>query len=307
MKRVIITGATGLIGKNLCLELLKSNYNVIALTRNPSTKVKFFSKEIEVVEWDYKSKEHIIKHLENAFSIIHLAGAGIFNHRWNNKFKNEIYNSRVISTKILVDAISSLNKKPESFISSSAVGYYGNRGDEFLSENSIPGKDFLSKVCIDWESEASKSQNFGVRWVSIRTGIVLSTQGGALKKMLPIFKYFLGGALGSGKQWFSWIHIDDIIGIYKFTLENPNCQGALNASSPHLVTMKEFVSKLGKVLNRPSIFSVPEFILKIVLGESAKDITSSQRVLSEKILNYGYKFKYENLDIALEDLVKNNK
>lgn len=304
MNKVILTGATGLIGSNLIKDLLKSNYNVIAIVRDINKSKDRFPSKVELIQWDFKSKNINLEILENSSSIIHLAGAGVFSKRWNESFKNEIYSSRVDSTKLLVEIISKLNQKPESFVVASGVGYYGNRGNELLTEDSVAGNDFLAKVCVDWESAASKVNDLGIRWASIRTGIVLSKQDGALKKMLPPFKLFIGGPLGSGGQYFPWIHIKDIVGIYQFTIENSKCFGPLNAAAPQTITMKEFSKVLGKVLNRPSFFPVPEFILKIVLGESASDIVSSQRISSEKIIQKGYSYKFPNLNDALYDLLK---
>ncbi|MCS7053529.1 MAG: TIGR01777 family oxidoreductase [Ignavibacterium sp.] len=303
MKKVILTGATGLIGRNLIRELFKAKYPVIALVRDVYKARKKLPPQVECVEWDYKSNNINLTLLENSYSVIHLAGAGIFDKRWNEAYKKEIYSSRVDSTKLLIDIISKLRNKPENFIGASAVGYYGNRGDEILTEDSKPGNDFLAKVCVDWEQEASKVTQFGVRWASIRTGIVLSKEGGALKKMLPPFKIFLGGPLGSGNQYFPWIHIKDILGIILYVMENKNCVGPINAAAPHIVTMKEFAKELGKVLKRPALFSVPEFALRILLGEAASDIVSSQRINSEKIINLGYKFNFPYLTKALIDLI----
>ncbi len=303
MRKIILTGATGLIGQNLVKELFIAKYPVIALVRNYDKAKQILLPQVEFVEWDFKSSKINLSLLENSFAVIHLAGAGVFSRRWNESYKKQIYSSRVDSTKYLIDIISKLKNKPESFIVSSAVGYYGNRGDEILNENSSAGNDFLSKVCVDWEKEAAKVQQLGLRWTSVRTGIVLSRKGGALKKMLPPFKLFVGGPLGSGKQWFPWIHIKDIVGIYKFAIENKRCSGPLNAAAPENVTMKGFAKELGKLLRRPSFFSVPEFILKLVLGEAASDIVSSQRVNSEKITQLGYKFHFPSLHEALIDLL----
>jgi uncharacterized protein (TIGR01777 family) len=303
MKKVIITGATGLVGRNLLSELLKSNYKVIALIRDIYKASKIIPSEVELIQWDFKSSNNKSEVLENAFSIIHLAGAGVFSKRWNESFKNEIYSSRVDSTKKLIEIISKLDNKPENFIVASGVGYYGNRADEILTEDSTAGDDFLAKVCIDWEKEASKVEQIGVRWSSIRTGIVLSTDGGALKKMLLPFKLFIGGHLGSGRQWFPWIHLQDIIGIYKFTVENKNCVGPINAASPQSLRMKQFSEILAKVLSRPNHFPVPEFILKFILGKAASDIVSSQRIDASKILKLGYNFKFPELKLALENLL----
>lgn len=303
MKKIVLTGATGLIGRCLVREFFKLKYPVVAIVRNTPSAKLILPRQVEFVEWDFQSTDIELSLLENAYSVIHLAGAGVFAKRWSKSYKNEIYKSRVDSTKFLFDIFSKLENKPESFICSSAVGYYGNRGDEILTEESIPGSDFLAKVCIDWEKEASKVTDLGIRWASIRTGIVLSKQGGALKKMLLPYKLFIGGPLGSGEQWFPWIHFKDIVGIYLFAVENKNCTGPINAAAPENVTMKEFAKQLGKVLRRPSIFSVPEFMLKIVVGEAASDIVSSQRIKSDKIIKLGYKFKFPTLREALIDLL----
>ena len=306
MKKVILTGATGLIGRNLIKDLLQSNYKVVALVRNIIKAKKIIPAEVDLIQWEFKSANINSEALENTFSVIHLAGAGVFSKRWNESFKREIYSSRVDSTRLLVEIISGLKSKPESFIVASGVGYYGNRGREILTENSSSGNDFLAKVCVDWEKEASEVQKFGVRWVSVRTGIVLSIEDGALKKMLPPFKLFIGGPLGSGNQFFPWIHIKDLTGIYQFIIENPNCIGAINAAAPEPVTMREFSKQLGRTLRRPSFFSVPEFILKFVLGEAASDIVSSQRISAEKIIKLGYRFKFLNLNEALNDLMNSD-
>ncbi len=303
MKKVIVTGATGLIGRNLIKELLNADYKVTAIVRNIDKARNILPIQVDLIYWDFNSMNLDISLIENSYSIIHLAGAGVFSKRWNESFKREIYSSRVDSTRLLVNIISRLNNKPQSFLVASGVGFYGNRGDELLSEESEPGKDFLANVCINWESEASKVEKFGVRWVSVRTGIVLSTEDGALKKMLPPFKFFIGGPLGSGNQWFPWIQIKDIVGIYRFSIENNNSSGPLNASAPEQITMKNFSKTLGKTLHRPSMFPVPEIILKLVLGEAASDIVSSQRISCEKLIKLGYIFDFPNLQSALKDLL----
>ncbi len=306
MKKIILTGATGLIGRCLVNEFFKAKYPVIAIVRDYFSAKTILPRQVEFIEWDYKSSKINLDLLENSYSVIHLAGAGVFAKRWNQAYKKEIYSSRIESTKSLLKIISKLDSKPESFICSSAVGYYGNRGDEVLTEESVPGNDFLAKVCVDWEKEASKATDLGMRWVSIRTGIVLSRKGGALKKMLTPFNFFIGGPLGSGNQWFPWIHIKDIVGIYKFSVENKKCDGPINAAAPENITMKNFAKELGKILKRPSLFSVPEFLLKIAVGEAASDIISSQRINSQKLVQLGYKFQFPNLNTALYDLLSSD-
>lgn len=302
--KIIITGATGLIGRKLSDELYKSGYEIIVFSRDSGRAKEILKKDYAYVDWNYRNPEKWNNKIADADAIIHLAGINLFAKRWNNEFKNEIITSRRETTKSLSDAIKNSSNKPKVFISASGVGYYGDGGNEILTENSPAGNDFLAEVCKVWESEAAEVESVGVRRVSIRTGIVLSTEDGALKRMLVPFKLFVGGPLGNGKQWFPWIHIDDIVGIYKYAVENENLSGAVNAASPNICTMKEFAKTLGKVLNRPSFFSVPKFALKLAIGEAGNVVLMGQRVSVEKLLSSEYKFKFENLEEALKDLLK---
>jgi uncharacterized protein (TIGR01777 family) len=242
--------------------------------------------------------------LESVDAVIHLAGANLSTKRWNKEYKKLLYDSRIISTKKLIEAIKTVERKPKVFITASAIGYYGNRSDEILTEESEAGKDFLANLCNDWEKEAKNVEQFGVRSVQIRTGLALSRNEGALKQMLPAFKYFIGGPLGNGKQWYSWLHIEDIVNIYVKALESEILSGPINAVSPNPVTMKKFAKILGDVLHRPSFFSVPKIILLLVIGQVAEVVTSSQRVVPEKLLNSSFKFKFEKLEDALRDILK---
>lgn len=304
MKKIIITGATGLIGKKLSEELFKSGYHIIVFSRDSKRAKDVLKKDYEYVDWDYRNPSKWVDKISESDVIIHLAGINLFAKRWNDEFKKEIITSRKDTTKALADVIKSSSNKPKVFISASGVGYYGDGGDKILTEDSSSGDDFLAEVCKVWESEASEVESVGVRRVSIRTGIVLSTEDGALKRMLLPFKLFVGGPIGNGKQWFPWIHIDDIVGIYKYAAENENLSGAVNAASPNICTMKEFAKTLGKVLNRPSFFSVPKFALKLAIGEAGDVVLMGQRVSVAKLLSSGYKFKFENLEEALKDLLK---
>jgi len=304
MKKIIITGATGLIGKKITSQLIERGDEVIIFTRDAKKTKTIFPLAKECVEWNYKNSFEWQKYLENYDAVIHLAGANVFSKRWTDVFKKEILESRVQSTRSLIEAIKLCNKKPEVFISASAVGYYGDAGENTLTEDSIAGNDFLAQVCKVWEAESAPIEQVGIRRVIIRTGIVLSLNDGALKQMLPSFKYFIGGALGSGKQWFPWIHIDDIAGIFLHALDNKKLHGAVNAASPKILRMKEFANLLGKIINRPSIFSVPGSILKLALGEVANVVLASQRINVNKLIESGYKFKFENLEDALKDLLK---
>jgi uncharacterized protein (TIGR01777 family) len=303
-KRVIITGATGLIGKKLVKALVDRKDEVIIFTRDISKAKSIFPTIKEFVEWDHHKPEEWKSKLENSDAVIHLAGINLFAKRWSNEFKKSVIKSRETSTRNLVDAVKSCSKKPEVFISASGVGYYGDCGDNLLTEEFPNGKDFLAEVCKIWESESAKVETASVRSVQVRTGLVLSPEDGALKQMLPAFKFFVGGPLGNGKQWSSWLHIDDIVGIYLNAIDNKILSGAVNAASPNPVRMTEFAKTLGKVLNRPSLFPVPKLMLRLIVGQAAEVVTASQRIKSKKILESGYKFKFETLEVALMDLLR---
>ncbi|MGB5848574.1 MAG: TIGR01777 family oxidoreductase [Ignavibacteriaceae bacterium] len=308
MQKILITGATGLIGRKLCSKLLERGNEITIFTRNPETVKKVMRGAKEYIKWNYNIPEEWKEYLNEMDSIIHLAGANLGAKRWNKDYKKLAYESRIISTRILVEAIASVDKKPKAFICSSAVGYYGNRSDDCLSEDDEPADNFLAKLCADWEKEAAKVETLGVRCVSIRTGLVLSKNDGILKQMIPSFKLFLGGYLGNGRQWFPWIHIDDIVGIYLHAIDDESAVGGLsgtvNAASPGIVRMKQFAKTLGRVLHRPSFLPIPKLAIKILKGELGNYATDSQRVVMNKLLKSGYKFKFENLEDALRDLLK---
>lgn len=304
MKKIIITGATGLIGQQLTIKLTDMGYKITIFTRNPDNAQKKLPNVHKVVKWEYDYVDEWLHELESVDAVIHLAGANLSTKRWNKEYKKLLYDSRIISTKKLIEAIKTVERKPKVFITASAIGYYGNRSDEILTEESEAGKDFLANLCNDWEKEAKNVEQFGVRSVQIRTGLALSRNEGALKQMLPVFKYFIGGPLGNGKQWYSWLHIEDIINVYIKVLESEILSGPINAVSPNPVTMKKFAKILGEVLHRPSLFSVPKIILLLVIGQVAEVVTSSQRVVPEKLLNSSFKFKFEKLEDALRDILK---
>lgn len=304
MKKIIITGATGLIGQQLTIKLTDMDYKITIFTRNPDNAQKKLPNVHKVVKWEYDYVDEWLHELESVDAVIHLAGANLSTKRWNKEYKKLLYDSRIISTKKLIEAIKTVERKPKVFITASAIGYYGNRSDEILTEESEAGKDFLANLCNDWEKEAKNVEQFGVRSVQIRTGLTLSRNEGALKQMLPAFKYFIGGPLGNGKQWYSWLHIEDIVNIYVKALESEILSGPINAVSPNPVTMKKFAKILGDVLHRPSFFSVPKIILLPVIGQVAEVVTSSQRVVPEKLLNSSFKFKFEKLEDALRDILK---
>ena len=302
-KKIIITGATGLVGKNISSELIKRGEEVIVFTRNTED-VKTKVPDVSLyVKWDYNKIEEWKEYLNNSNAVIHLAGANLFNKRWSKKYKKIITESRIKSTQNLVKAISETENKPEVFICSSAVGFYGNSGDKILTEDLTNGNDFLADLCYQWEKAAEEVESLNVRRVSIRSGIALSKEEGILKKLLLPFKFYAGSSIGNGNQWFPWIHINDLVNVYLFSLYN-KVEGAANAVSPNPVRMKEFTDELGKALNRPTFIKVPEFLLRIVLGEAAEAVLSSLRVIPQKLNNQNFKFEFENLSSCLKYLLK---
>ena len=302
IRKIAITGATGLIGRELCRKLYENGDEVTIFTRDLIRGKKLLPYLNNFVEWDYRKPQLWKNEIDGKDAIIHLAGANVLGKRWTDSYKKTIMRSRKVSTKSLVDAIEMINNKPKIFISSSAIGYYRDNGNEEITEECASGTDYLSTVCRSWEYEAMQVEKLGVRRVSIRTGIVLSSKEGALKKMLLPFKLFLGGSIGDGNQWFPWIHIDDIIDIYLFVLNN-EIVGSINATAPNPVTMKEFVITLGNILHRPSFFTVPEFVLKLVVGEGAQSILSSLKVIPKALIQNSFKFKYEFLEPALRSML----
>lgn len=302
MKKIIVTGGSGLIGGRLIPELKKEGYYVINFTRDAQKAARETPEADEHVEWDIYKEGGWMKSIDGAYGIIHLAGASIAGKSWTDDYKKAIYDSRIYSTRALVKAIEKAEIKPEVFISTSAVGYYGDSGDRLITEDSPPGSGFLAEVCVDWEKEAMAAS--GMTRVAIgRVGVVLAKEGGALEKLLPAFKMFVGGPLGSGEQFWPWIHIDDICGMFLFTLES-DISGPVNFVSPQPLKVRDFASTLGKVMGRPSIFPVPKFVLKTILGESVAMVTQSQNATPKAALAAGYKFKYGNLESALINLLK---
>lgn len=291
----LITGGSGFIGKALSHSLANAGHNVL-ITSRKQTDSPSSAKNIKILTWNSLTTLSPA-FLSDVDAVINLAGESIASGRWTKKRKALIMTSRINTTRALVESIR--NTKPKILISASAVGYYGPHEDEYVIEDTTSGSDFLAEVCKAWESEALKAEGLGVRVVLLRIGAVLEADGGALPKMALPFKFFLGGSVGSGRQWFSWIHRDDVIGIIKYALENDSISGPINITAPEPVRNREFSSVLGKVLHRPSWFSVPAFIVKATLGELGDMLLTGQRVIPEKILKAGYRFKYPELEGAL--------
>jgi uncharacterized protein len=299
--KILITGATGLIGRPLCRMLSDEGHTVIALSRSPQKAGDLAA--ARVYEWEAQSGPPPAEALEAIDAVVHLAGEPIAGRRWSDEQKRRIRDSRVISTRHLVNGICAVTPRPASLISSSAVGFYGDRGDEQLDEDSPPGEGFMPDVCREWETESARASEAGIRVVLVRTGVVLARRGGALEKMLPPFKLGVGGKIASGRQWFPWIHLDDIVEIFRHAVFSPSLSGAVNGVAPAVVTNKEFTECLARALHRPALFPVPEFALRMLFGEMADVLLSSQRVVPRRLLDSGYEFQYPQLAPALEDLV----
>ena len=300
MKHILITGGTGFIGQELRTLLLQQGHSITILTRSPKKYEDEAAKNQRFISWE----DNVTEAMNHSDVVIHLAGEGIFNQRWNEEVKERIYNSRIDSTKALVEAMASAENKPEVFISASASGIYGNRGEEVLDESSsLETEDFLAKVCIDWEAESQKATELGVRVVHPRIGIVLEKNGGALQKMLPPFQLGVGGPVGDGKQYMSWIHRTDLCNALIYPIEHEELSGAYNVCAPNPVDMNEFAETLASVINRPNIFRVPKFALQVLYGEGAKPITDSIRMQPKALQVQEFEFRFEELEEALADIL----
>ncbi len=299
MKNILIAGITGLIGQKLTTEL-KNQYTIKGLVRN-KLKSSEIIPDVELFEWN-ETEDKLIKMIEESDIVINLSGRSIAKGRWTEKVKRDIYNSRILTTKRLADLILKARTKPELFIAASAVGYYGLDINQVYDENSPPSDDFLGKLCVDWEKASEVVENAGVRRVNLRISTVLSLDGGALPLVSLPFKFFIGTYFGTGKQYFPWIHEKDLVRLVKFIIENNSITGAINAVSPQSITMKEFCKTLGKVLNRPCLFKIPEWSVKIIFGEMGNLLIKGGRVLPKKAIESGFKFEFDELEKALRDL-----
>ena len=309
---VLVTGATGVIGAQLALRLIERGEKVVLLVRSPEAAAYKVPGAAGYIQWDSEMEEgEWCGFVNGSKAVIHLAGKPLLESRWNEAHKAECYDSRILGTRHIVSAIASAAEKPEVFISSSAIGYYGSfeRCDDTpeLAESGKEGSDFLAKICFDWEKEALVAEKCGVRLVLLRTGIVLSTRGGMLQKMLTPFNFFLGGPIGSGLQCISWIHIDDEIACILEALDNPSYRGPINAVTPQHVSMKEFASELGAVLGRPSLLTVPKPVVQLLMGEGGEYAVQGQKVKPAFLQKQGFVFGYPKLSDALADLIRNSK
>ncbi len=303
-ERIIIAGGSGLLGRALSNELTRAGYKVIVLSREPS-KTRGLPHGVRVEKWDARTAAGWGGLVQGAFAIVNLAGEsiGIPPIPWTESRKQRIRDSRVNTGKALGAAIESAKQKPRVLVQASAVGYYGAHGDELVTEHDAAGSDFLARVATEWEASTKEVEAIGIRRVIIRTGLPLTRHGGVLPVFALPFRFFIGGPLGSGKQWMPWIHIDDEIGAIRFLIENDSARGAFNLSAPCPLTNAELARAIGRALHRPSWFPVPAFILKLIFGELAEvALLSGQRVISKRLQEAGYRFKFPDADAALKDL-----
>jgi uncharacterized protein (TIGR01777 family) len=300
--RVTVTGATGLIGPSLVGSLRERGAEVTVLTRDPE-RARTRLGDVEAVRWDPLSEPAPAGALAGRDAVVHLAGAPVA-QRWSTKAKQAIRESRTVGTRNLVDGIAGVEQtgsdsRPRTLVSSSAIGYYGPHGEEPLDEDAAPGSDFLAEVCVAWEAAASAAGELGLRVVAVRTGVVLDSDGGALSKMLPPFRLGVGGPVAGGRQYISWIHAEDLVGMMLAALEDDRWSGAANATAPEPVTNREFSKVLGRVLGRPALLPVPGAALHVLYGEMAEIVTSGARVMPAKPLVLGYEFAHPRLEEAL--------
>lgn len=297
---IFITGGTGFVGKGLTQRLIDSGHRVTLLTRS-LRKTGSHPPEVSLVEGDSTRKGEWQKSVSEHEAVINLAGASIFS-RWTPEMKRILRESRILTTRNLVEAFEGSGVR--TFFSTSAVGYYGFHEDEELTESSPPGSDFLAQLAVDWEKEALKAEISGVRVVLTRFGIVLGEEGGALGQMVPMFQKYLGGPLGSGRQWFSWIHRKDLTQAFLFLLSKPGISGPVNFTAPNPVRNRDLAAALGRVLNRPARLPAPGFMLRLVLGEFGSILLEGQKVIPGKLLQGGFQFRYPKIEEALAEILK---
>lgn len=294
-RSVAVTGASGMVGSALCQNLAADRWTVLKMVRQSSPRDLF---------WDYSTRQIDSQKLDGVQAVVHLAGENIAGGRWNDARKQRIRNSRVQGTRFLCESLAKLANPPAVLVCASAIGFYGNRRDAILGEDSPPGSGFLPEVCVEWEKATQAAIDRGIRVVNIRIGIILSRVGGALQKMLLPFKLGLGGRVGSGAQYWSWVSLPDIVGITQHVIETQTLTGPVNAVSPNPVTNSEFTRTLGKVLGRPTLFPMPAFAARLAFGEMATALMlASARVAPLRLRETGYHFKFQDLESALRNAI----
>jgi len=300
--KILVGGASGFVGRHLVPVLREGagqggGNEVIAITRDPS---RPHPDGIRAVGWDEAT---LAAELEGAGAVVNLAGENLFARRWSPAFKERIRKSRIEPTRTLVRALGAVRQRPNVLVSASAVGYYGPRQSEELGELATSGGDFLGLLCEEWEQEARKAESLAMRVVLLRIGVVLGREGGALERMAMPYRLFVGGTVGTGRQWISWIHVHDLVRLVRFAIENDGVMGGLNATAPDSVPMRDFGRTLARVLRRPNLFPAPAFLLRLALGEVSDVVTKGQRAVPKKALERGFAFRYPDLEPALRDLL----
>jgi uncharacterized protein (TIGR01777 family) len=305
--RLFIAGGTGLVGSRLVRRLLERNDQVAVLTRRPDAARQKWGDSCTVVEGDPMRPGGWMDVIGDCDGVVNLVGEGVFNRRWRAWFKELLRSSRLQSTQNIVTALAESPKTAAGhakfLVNASAIGYYGAHGDEELDESSPAGDDILARLCVEWEAAANAATGSGARVVIIRIGVVLDKEGGALKQMMLPFKMFVGGPVGSGKQWVSWIHHDDLVGLILLALDKPEATGVMNGTAPNPVTNKGLAKALGRALHRPSFMPTPKFALRLMLGQVAGLVTTGQRVLPRRANQLGYQFKFPDIDAALANVL----
>jgi len=299
--RLLVTGATGLVGRSFVRTMLERGHEIVVTSRDPERAATFLPLITRHVGWDPNDGPAPREAFEGVDAIVHLAGESVAG-RWTDEKKQRIRDSRVLGTRNLVDGMRPLDERPFRLVSASAVGFYGDRGDEALNEDSGPGDDFLATTCVEWESEGANATELDLDVVHLRIGIVLDPDGGALEQMLPPFRFGVGGPLGSGKQWWSWIHRDDLIAMLVAAVED-GWSGAYNATSPQALRQRDFAKVMGDVMSRPAFVPAPEFALRFVFGEFASELLTSKKVEPVRALDEGFAFRFPRLHDALVDLI----
>lgn len=304
-KRIVITGATGLIGRHLVPELLARGYELTILSRSPETAEPLVPGATKYVQWNATERGDWEFEFNGAYAVINLSGQPILEHRWSEDFKQEIYDSRVVGTRRIVNAIRRSEHKPEIILNASAIGYYGFDGDrdDVMLENSPSGDDFFAQVCFGWELEAKQAEFMGIRVVPMRMGLIFASDDGGLRKMIRPFKMGFGGHIEPGSQWFSWIHIDDMVNIILFALDDQRITSPINCTTPNPVTARRMAETIGNVMGRKSWFGLPEWMTTLGLGEAAPVITHGKRVMPRILQELGFTWKFPTLEEALSDIL----
>ena len=306
--RVVITGGTGLIGRPLVSTLVADSHEIVILSRDPAKYAGSVPGGVAIVQWDAKTSGDWVTYLDGADVVINfagenLAGESFLPNRWTDEKKRRIRESRINAGKAIVEAVKEVDTKPKLLIQSSAVGYYGPSGDEIITESNPPGDDFLALLCIEWEASTAEVESLGLRRIIVRTGLVLTTEGGPLKRLIFPFKMYAGMYFGDGKQWWPWIHIEDELWALRFLMEHDSAAGPFNLTASNPVTNREFGRTLGRVMGKPSFLPAPRFALNMMLGEVSTVVTDGQRAVPKKLEELGFTFRYQRLEPALRDLL----